>query len=133
MMKTGLRWNWLWDGVIKMSEFTAYDFSESVAQADGFGLDDIKECIAAWGYHGDYAEWHGGFLLRLNDGRLAYIEGWCDTTGWGCQDGCETRFIDSVPTDLNELLIDGYRENIDWSPEPADANRLIRGEIDKFD
>ena len=31
--------------------------------------------------------WTGGFVLKLKDGRFAYLTGWCDYTGWGCQDG----------------------------------------------
>lgn len=116
-----------------MAEFTSYDFSESIAQATGFGLPDIAEAIAAWGKHGDYAEWSGGFLVRLKDGRIAYVEGWCDTTGWGCQDGVETTFIGAVPDDLNTLIADDYNKPVEWEREPVDLNRLIRGEIKEFD
>lgn len=118
-----------------MSEFTSYDFSESVSGAEGFGRDDIESVLAAWGRNGDYAEWSGGFLLKLKDGRVAYIEGWCDTTGWGCQDGVETRFIKQVPEDLNTLLERFWNPNAseDWDRDPVDLNRLIRGEIKDLD
>lgn len=117
-----------------MASFTSYDFSESVAQAEGFAWNDIEAAEAAWGEHGDYAEWTGGFLLRLKDGRYAYIEGWCDTTGWGCQDGVETTIFDERP-DLAKLSMgyDGKPAERDWAPEPTDLNRLIRGEIKDFD
>lgn len=44
---------------------------------------DISRAVAAWGRDGDFAEWRGGFLFELRDGRFAYICGWCDTSGWG--------------------------------------------------
>ena len=66
-----------------MAEFSSYDFEETVRQS-GFELADVDCALAAWGKNGDYSEWSGGFLMRLKDGRLAYSEGWCDTTGWGC-------------------------------------------------
>lgn len=110
-----------------MSEYTSYDFSESVAQAEGFAMQDIQNAVAAWGRNGDYAEWDGGFLLALKDGRFAYIEGWCDTTGWGCQDGVETTIFDAKPA-LSDIAKDR-----DWDEICADLNRLIAGEIKDFD
>lgn len=117
-----------------MASFTSYDFSESIAQAEGFAMADIDSALAAWGENGDYAEWSGGFLLRLKDGRFAYVEGWCDTTGWGCQDGVETRLFDAEPelTDLS-LGYSGKPAVRDWAVNPEDLNRLIRGEIKDFD
>jgi hypothetical protein len=116
----------------EMAEFTSYDFSESVAQATGFDMGDIESAIAAWGQHGDDAEWTGGFLLKLKDGRFAYIEGWCDTTGWGCQDGVETTIFDQVPEQLEALPSEYYR-SAEWETSVEDLNRLIRGEIKDFD
>ena len=111
-----------------MASFTSYDFSESVAQAEGFTMPDIETAIAAWGEDGDYHEWSGGFLLKLKDGRFAYIEGWCDTTGWGCQDGVETTIYGAQP-DLASLT----DRKVEWAEDPSDLNRLIRGEIKDFD
>lgn len=113
-----------------MTEFTHYDFTESVAQADGFEMADIAKAIAAWGENGDYAEWFGGFLLHLKNGRFAYIEGWCNTTGWGCQDGVETWFFDAHPA-LTELQTT-KPENVEWDCICADLNRVICGEIEEF-
>lgn len=31
----------------------------------------------------DGPNWH--WILRLEDGSFAYVEGWCDYTGWDCQ------------------------------------------------
>lgn len=64
-----------------MSEFTLEDFAETLERTELHGK--VAECLRAWGSVGDYNEWDGGFLVRLTNGKVAYIEGWCDTTGWG--------------------------------------------------
>lgn len=116
-----------------MTAFTIYDFSESVKRAEGFTLLDVKRAVAAWGVNGDYAEWNGGFLLELNDERYAYLEGWCDTTGWGCQDGVVTTMFQSQPN-LTDLPIEFYDDQlVEWDTVVADLNRLILGEIKDFD
>lgn len=77
--------------------YTSYDFTETLG---GCGIDreDVKRVIWAWGIGGDYAEWEGGFLLEMKNGTFAYIDGWCDTTGWGCQDGTNRKDFDKEPT-----------------------------------
>lgn len=35
-------------------------------------------------------------MFRLNDGRYAFLTAWCDYTGWGCQDGGDCYFADSL-------------------------------------
>lgn len=115
--------------------YTIYDFSESVAQMakvpqdDGrfITLTDISGCVAAHGEYGDCAEWNGGFLLRLKDGRHMYLTGWCDTTGWGCQDGIELRFVEA------NVSLKDMDPNADWDMVPADINRYIRGETNRWD
>lgn len=104
--------------------YTVYDLSESLARVDRFGKEDVAECVAAWGVQGVYNEWSGGFLLRLKDGRFAYLKGWCDTTGWGCQDGVQLVMHDEHPR------LDPTHE---WDLHPVDLNRFLRGEITSFD
>lgn len=72
------------------SQYTRNDFSESLncAQRDGHGcgikIGEITHCIAAWGVQGrEWADFSGGFLVELKDGRFAYISGWSDSSGWG--------------------------------------------------
>jgi hypothetical protein len=116
-----------------VTQFTHYDFTESLAQAEGFTKDDIAEAISAWGEQGDYAEWRGGFLLHLKDGRYAYVEGWCDTSGWGCQDDVETALFAERP-ELSSLSLGCNGEPIarEWDEVCADLNRVLRGEIEEF-
>ncbi len=108
--------------------YAVYDFSETL-KGVGIERDSVKRVAAAWGESGTCAEWDGGFLIELNDGRWAYVSGWCDTTGWGCQDGTDVKWFDAEPKlhDLNTKA-----EPAEWENDPADCNRYVRGEIDEF-
>ena len=48
------------------------------AGAHGFSPRDIAEVEAAWGYVDADFYWIGGFVVRLRDGRRAYIHSFCD-------------------------------------------------------
>lgn len=123
--------------------YDLYDFTESLDRLNdhdhGLTSRAVESCEAAWGHSPEgVASWEGGFLLRLKDGRYAYLEGWCDTTGWGCQDGIGILLFDQRPK-LNaiERHIEESSENLadakDWDEEPVDLNRYLRGEINVFD
>jgi hypothetical protein len=106
--------------------FTNYDFSETLA---GCGIDrtDVKRAVAAWGIEGDYAEWEGGFLLEMKDGKYVYVSGWCDTTGWGCQDGTSRKDFDAMP-DLATLESDreSWQDKIgEWETSLPDLQKYI--------
>jgi hypothetical protein len=60
-----------------------------------------------------HMDWRGGFLMELENGQTVYLYGWCDYTGWGCQDGAD--LYDAWPADDEEA----------WDLEPADLNRWI--------
>jgi len=121
-----------------MGAYTTYDFTESLDRV-GIHREQIEHVIAAWGEHGSCAEWEGGFLLKLKDGRHAYIWGWCDTTGWGCQDGAQVEYSDERPSLVvkrgTPQHIGGYLEVLgggdpakwqqDWDEDPADLNRYV--------
>jgi hypothetical protein len=119
-----------------VSEYASYDYQESL-KASNIDPTDVERVIAAWGLHGDYSEWEGGFILAMKDGRFAYVWGWCDTTGWGCQDGGGVKWFDTEP-DRTILRgtpqhMGGYLEALsgeepkankaDWDEAPADLNR----------
>ena len=106
--------------------FGVYDFSESLNRVE-IKEDDVKRVTAAWGTEGDYAEWEGGFLMEMKDGRWCYVEGWCDTTGWGCQDGAEVKWFTAEPE-----LVGLTEKNAEWESDPPDCARYLAGEIDKF-
>lgn len=104
--------------------YSSYDFEESM-RISGVKLDEIDHVVAAWGdVDVDGAccrecggEWSGGFIIQLKDGSVATVTGWCDYTGWGCQDGANFELMergaglppipkgaDVDPADLNELI-----------------------------
>jgi hypothetical protein len=71
-------------------EYAYHDFESSLecAQRDGHHLGvqigEVVSVLAAWGVSGrEHADFTGGFLVALKDGRFAYISGWSDSSGWG--------------------------------------------------
>jgi hypothetical protein len=120
---------------VNMAEYTIYDYTETLSRV---GIDEhtVGRVLAAWGQQGVYAEWEGGFLLHLKDGQFAYIWGWCDTTGWGCQDGAEVEYYDTPPAleikrgtpqhlggYLEALSGDTSKWEQEWDLDPADLNK----------
>lgn len=124
--------------------YATSDFTESLSRVK-LERADIAEVVAAWGHgegQGDDAghfrwsedgatDWHGGFLMRLHDGRFAYLTGWCDYTGWGCQDGATLCYFAERPTiaQMNAPL-DEYSAaptETEWDETPADLNLWLAG------
>lgn len=108
-----------------MSEYTRYDFSETLARVQLSA--NPKRVLAAWGQNGDYGEWSGGFFLELEDDSRVYIQGCCDTTGWGCQDGVD---IHSITVDFEVWLkaTPGWSNRPDlkdWDKYPMDLNKWL--------
>jgi hypothetical protein len=121
--------------------YTTYDLSESL-QRVSIARDDIASVRAAWGYSPErYGSWTGGFLLAMKDGSFAYVSGWCDTTGWGCQDGADVeRFAEMPKLEALDSKVGSPKGRFDdeappaeWDIEPADLNRYVHGEITEHD
>lgn len=122
------------------------DFTESLNRV-AIKPEAISSVVSAWGSGsgmgtdaGHYkfsedgaTEWSGGFLLKLKDGRYAYVSGWCDYTGWGCQDGATVEYFDTRPSiaDMSkekdgafgDVPIDG------WDEEPSDLNKWLAAQL----
>lgn len=97
--------------------YTVDDLAESLQRVKLSA--PVETVLCAWGKSEEgYGEWSGGFVLRLKNGEFAVLTGWCDTTGWGCQDGAEVSVYPSEKEALAEapLLAD---EN------PADLNLWV--------
>jgi hypothetical protein len=111
--------------------FTAYDFVESLDRVD-IKPSFVEHVLAAWGRSPEgYGSWEGGFLFRLRDGRFAYVSGWADTSGWGCQDGAQVQHFATEPS-IGELRSEGMSEPSagEWDVAPADLNGwLERGAV----
>jgi hypothetical protein len=109
-----------------MSQYTTYDL-QATLDITSIEKEKIEKVIAAWGQDGDYGEWMGGFLLAMKSGNFIYIDGWCDTTGWGCQDGADASEYLTQPK-LADLPTSGYtRDPVEWDFDPIDLNRYIAG------
>lgn len=96
------------------------DFEESLKKVR-LEAKPIK-VLKAWGRAEEpdaccHKDWSGGFVMQLENRRFAYLTGWCDYTGWGCQDGADVVHADS----LEALKLP--EEN--WDTEPADLNRWL--------
>ncbi len=117
-----------------MSEYTTCDLACSL-EIVKIDREAIETVHYGWGHSPEgYGSWEGGFILELKDGRFATIEGWCDTTGWGCQDGSEVTYHDTLPEVPSGLLERSWSDNpgraIDADYLPADLNRWVQGEFD---
>jgi hypothetical protein len=66
------------DGLFE-SNSGLFEFAEGLlyldAQHDGFAGPDVESVEARWGYADANFYWCGGYVVRLRDGRRAYIEG----------------------------------------------------------
>lgn len=119
--------------------YALMDFTESLSRVQ-VAAGDIEKVIAAWGMgnggepdyrHGETGtDWSGGFLMQLKDGRFAYLTGWCDYTGWGCQDGAELTYYDTHPG-LPVLAKDddGAPHPEAWDYAPADLNKWLGDQV----
>lgn len=114
-----------------MSKYAVQDLHHSLRGGMSSDIpisrEDVVYVVAAWGEKGTGNQWSGGFLLELSDDPwYAYLSGWCDHTGWGCQSGADLEFYDERPK-----LYWLERDSKDWDPEPIDLNRYVKGEIDQ--
>lgn len=116
-----------------------YDFSESVQRVT-FSNRPVK-CLYAWGTGEEDggSTWSGGFVIELANGTVALLCGWCDYTGWGCQDGAWVYEFLSVElaqkhlsesTDYNEKQFPPISE---WDKEPFDINKWINDGMKSWD
>ena len=71
----------------------------------GFTFDDVAEVVAADEGENDGADWIA--VLRLRDGRFAFLSAGCDYTGWGCRENGQTWFAAS----LDDLVQWGFTSN----------------------
>ena len=105
--------------------YTVDDFSETLDRMEHRQVRAVTTVVAAWGEAGDYSEWSGGFLLFTGH-RYFYVTGWCDTTGWGCQDGIEVTEYWRKPDlkNLEKKHHDG--ECKEWDHLPEDLNKYLK-------
>lgn len=61
---------------------------EQIISYEGVEKKDVKRVLACLFGENDGPSWH--YILEMKDGTYTYLTGWCDYTGWGCQDGSKS-------------------------------------------
>lgn len=61
---------------------------------EGFDVDDIEEILAV--HEGEYDGDNFAWVIKLNDGRFAGIQGGCCYTGWDCSSSADS-YIAKTP------------------------------------
>ena len=109
----------------------SYDWREAFAYAadhgeptegyagscEGFGFDDVAEVIASDDGENDGANWLA--VLRLHDGRFAFLSAGCGYTGWDCQASGQTWFASSLDALMQWGLTDDARGRLDAQLDAA--------------
>jgi hypothetical protein len=76
---------------------------------------DVKEIIHYREGENDDSSWL--FVLEMTDGRFAYVSAWCDYTGWGCRDGADVSYAESLDALIPEMDTEG-RMAFGYEPTP---------------
>lgn len=63
--------------------------TDTVTSLEPFGCDDVAEILHKEEGDNDGPDWI--IVVKLKDGRFAYLEGGCDCTGWDCQSSCSAQ------------------------------------------
>jgi hypothetical protein len=113
-----------------------FEFAEVLlrldAQRDGFAGPDVAIVEAMWGYADANFFWMGGYVVRLRDGRRAYIEGTSvpefseDGETYELEWTFDVRFLAEKPYhSLTPLQPSKHRPHA-WEEAPASLNELLK-------
>lgn len=81
----------------------------------GIDKEAVEEIIHYREGENDGSSWL--LVLRLTDGRYAYVSAWCDYTGWDCRAGHEVAYADSLEALVPEMDTEG-RMAFGYEPTP---------------
>lgn len=81
----------------------------------GVKEEDVESVIHYRAGENDSDSWL--IVAKLTDGRFAYINAWCDYTGWDCQAGGEITYADSLDDLIPEMDTEG-RTAFGYEPTP---------------
>lgn len=81
----------------------------------GLDTSDVAEIIHYREGENDCANWL--FVLKLIDGRFAYVTAGCDYTGWDCRAGGDISYADSLDALVPEMDTEG-RMAFGYEPTP---------------
>lgn len=99
------------------SRLDDYDLEYMITNFAPFTKDDVEDAIACIPGEADGANWH--YILKLKNGKYSYGTGWCDYSGWGCQDNA----VWSTPGNREQALL--------AAPERDDDRKDIRTQLRK--
>lgn len=71
-----------------------HDLQECAKYGNGFDFGDIEKSLACLFGENEGPSWH--YVVKLKNGKYAYLTGWCDYTGWGCQEGGESKLASTA-------------------------------------
>jgi hypothetical protein len=78
-----------------------------------FGYDDIDEILGMSDGENDGPPWL--LVLKLKDGRFAYIEAGCNYTGWDCQAGGTAHVADTLEQLIRFGLTEEARDRLGYA------------------
>ena len=87
-----------------------YDL-KTILGYEGIKEEAVKKVMACVFGENDGPSWH--YILQMKDGRYVYLTGWCDYTGWGCQDGSDSGWHKKLERALEEAPVhEPYHKDI---------------------
>jgi hypothetical protein len=101
------------------------------AQRDGFAGPDVESVEAMWGYADANFFWMGGYVVRLRDGRRAYVEGTSvpefseDGETYELEWTFDVRFLADEPYHSLTPLQPSKHRPYAWVEAPASLNELL--------
>jgi hypothetical protein len=112
-----------------------FEFAEGLmhldTQRDGFAGPDVASVEAKWGYADANFYWCGGYVVRLRDGRRAYIEGTSvpefseDGETYELQWTFDVRFLADEPYHSLTPLQSSEHRPYTWEEAPASLNEFL--------
>jgi len=100
---------------MNINEYWSDSYGYGPLEEAGFERGDVAKVIHWREGENDYASWLA--VLKLTNGKFAYVEAWCDYTGWDCQAGSEVTYADSLAELVPEMTTEG-RMAFGYEPTP---------------
>lgn len=85
------------------------------SKAIGFDLADVTEVVFASEIDGDYGESDCNAIVRTADGWFWFVAAWCDSTGWGCQDGTSVTGPMDATRALHPVTVEQKHRAAKWA------------------
>lgn len=111
------------DNNMEENRLKDYDLEECAKYLEGEdGFNDIVESLACVSGENDGPDWH--YVVKLKDGKYAYIQAGCDYTGWGCQESGTSKIGDTI----EEVLIEAPLTD-EWNDRKTPIKQQLLDQI----